>query len=232
IVEGQSVLFMDARVNGKTRKHPPVYLIDGKLYWNAEYETLQLNFDIENIPMDDIASIQVNAPSLASQDYLSPQVDGKFEPFDTENNDEEEDISERFRVIANANTEIARRVLKNSGVKRMTMQNEVEVTVVNIVTKSKTYSSELSRGLSVHKIYGYATPKEFYQPDYSVKQVVQSQPDTRPTLYWNPQVLTDKNGKAQVSFFNSDNNPPMEVIIQGTDRQGRFGVQRLRLNEE
>ena len=107
----------------------------------------------------------------------------------------------------------------------------MELTVINITTKSKRFTNRYRRGISVHQIYGYAPVKQFYQPDYAVKQVVQSQPDTRPTLYWNPQVQTDKNGQASLSFFNNDNNPPLEVIIQGTDGRGRFGCQRVILNQ-
>lgn len=233
--EGQPVLFLDARINGRSERYPPVYLIDGKLFWNAEYETLQLNYDINNIPLEDILSIQVNEPSPSSEEYISPWSTGRFEPRRL-NQEQEQIYTARTGGFVNEDSDILRRRGTRTPVLRR-QRNQIEtkarmeLTVVNITTKSKRYTNRYNRGLSVHKVYGYATPKEFFQPTYDVKQVVQSQPDTRPTLYWNPQVVTDANGKAQVSFFNSDKNPPMEIIIQGTDRLGRFGTQRIIIND-
>lgn len=232
---GQQVLFLDAKINGRSERYPPVYLIDGKLFWNAEYETLQLNYDINNIPLEDILSIQVNEPSPASEEYVSPWSTGRFEPRQL-NQEAQQIYTARTGGFVNEDSDILRR----RGVRapslrrqrnRLESKARLELTVVNISTKSKRYTNSYNRGISVHKVYGYATPKEFFQPQYDVKQVVQSQPDTRPTLYWNPQVVTDANGNAQVSFFNSDNNPPMEVIIQGTDRLGQFKTKRVLINQ-
>lgn len=59
-------------------------------------------------------------------------------------------------------------------------------------------------------IQGYANVREFPSPDYS-QVALPDEKDFRRTLYWNPDVQTDKNGKAEVHFFNSRTAKKLEV---------------------
>jgi len=70
-------------------------------------------------------------------------------------------------------------------------------------------------------ISGHAAEKEFYSPKYNVKKNEHSAPDYRATLYWNPNITTDENGKAQIEFFNSDTAEEIQVSIEGLSP---FGV--------
>lgn len=65
---------------------------------------------------------------------------------------------------------------------------------------------------------------EFYSPKYASPEREGTPADTRATLYWNPEVLVDKNGEAEFSFYTSDNAGGYVVVVQGTDLFGGLGV--------
>ena len=68
---------------------------------------------------------------------------------------------------------------------------------------------------------GYHPRKEFYEPDpldYSP-----SIPDPRNALQWKPSILTDNNGKAEVSFLTSDVNAEFIGIVEAIDGTGLLG---------
>ena len=48
----------------------------------------------------------------------------------------------------------------------------------------------------------FNSPKEFYRPHYS--SIIKNSPnvDLRSTIHWEPHLVTDKNGEAQVSFIH------------------------------
>ncbi len=52
------------------------------------------------------------------------------------------------------------------------------------------------------KFQGYSYVDEFYNPDYRQKPLPE-QKDYRRTLYWNPNVKLDEDGKAHVEFYNN-----------------------------
>lgn len=78
-------------------------------------------------------------------------------------------------------------------------------------------------GTLVTKYGGYATPKEFYSPKYDEKSPATAVTDKRATLYWNPLVKTDENGKATFTYFNSDSAKRHLIVIEGMDSLGRLG---------
>lgn len=54
----------------------------------------------------------------------------------------------------------------------------------------------------VTRFYGYSSDPEFQGPDYR-KRDMPNPKDLRRTLYWNPDVLADANGKATVIFYSN-----------------------------
>ncbi|MFZ6013848.1 MAG: hypothetical protein ACOYXT_26140 [Bacteroidota bacterium] len=46
-------------------------------------------------------------------------------------------------------------------------------------------------------------------------------PDLRSTLYWNPLVKTDAAGRADVSFFSSDDVGPLKIVVRGLTADNR-----------
>jgi hypothetical protein len=84
------------------------------------------------------------------------------------------------------------------------------------------YSKDKVPGVIIRNDLGISPNKEFYSPKYeNGKQ--NSKPDYRATLYWNPNIKTDANGKATVSFYNSDIAKKFNISIEGTDGKGNVG---------
>jgi hypothetical protein len=51
-------------------------------------------------------------------------------------------------------------------------------------------------------VKGFTRTLEFYSPQYP-DGPIEGNLDTRRTLYWNPNVITDEDGRARVEFYNS-----------------------------
>lgn len=66
-------------------------------------------------------------------------------------------------------------------------------------------------------IEGYSIPAEFYHPDYSV---MPENEDYRRTLYWNPELRTDADGKVRIEFYNNMTCRKMSVDAQGITPSG------------
>ena len=69
---------------------------------------------------------------------------------------------------------------------------------------------------------GYTTTRIFYSPKYNPSAPINSV-DYRSTIYWNPTIITDKNGAASFDFFNSDGAGTYKAIIEGIDKDGNIG---------
>ncbi len=65
---------------------------------------------------------------------------------------------------------------------------------------------------------GYSKIETFDSPDYSVMTPV---PDRRRTLYWNPDVATDRHGHARIEFYNNATCRQITVSAEGMTKDGR-----------
>jgi TonB-dependent SusC/RagA subfamily outer membrane receptor len=70
---------------------------------------------------------------------------------------------------------------------------------------------------------GYDMRRQFYFPDYNNAYTDRQKPDLRTTIYWNPNVVTDTNGKGSFEFFNADATGNYRVIAEGLDGTGQLG---------
>ena len=75
------------------------------------------------------------------------------------------------------------------------------------------------------KTKGYFPKREFYQPDEL--DLASPTPDFRNILQWQPAVLTDENGMAEIPFAASDVNTEFIGIIEAVDGMGLLGCQTL-----
>ena len=66
---------------------------------------------------------------------------------------------------------------------------------------------------------GYSQPYAFYSPEYP-DGPIPGDVDYRRTLYWNPNVITDAEGKAQVEFYNSSITRRFSVSAAGITASG------------
>jgi hypothetical protein len=80
---------------------------------------------------------------------------------------------------------------------------------------------ELLKKFKLTRLKGYYDQRAFYQPNYDKES--DSSPDYRNTLLWMPEVITDKDGKASISFFASDIASTFIGNIEGIDGNGLLG---------
>ena len=94
----------------------------------------------------------------------------------------------------------------------------------NIVYYGPQYSEEdLLKKYNMWKAQGYYPKRVFYEPDPA--ELMIPTPDARNTLQWKPALLTDENGKAEVSFTTSDVNTEFIGIVEAIDGTGLLGYQ-------
>lgn len=95
--------------------------------------------------------------------------------------------------------------------------------VLVITTKrgNGNYSSSPTPGLIIINPKGYTVPKEFYSPKYDVDEPNKA-PDFRSTVYWGPQLLSNTQGKADFSFFNTDEPGTYRIVVEGMDLMGHL----------
>lgn len=77
-------------------------------------------------------------------------------------------------------------------------------------------------GIRKTKLEGYSYSKEFFNPRYD-RVILPDEKDYRRTLYWNPDVKTDANGKASISFFNNSSCVHMRVSAETVTKNGEIG---------
>jgi hypothetical protein len=78
-------------------------------------------------------------------------------------------------------------------------------------------------GTYVYRPMPYAVPKAFYSPKYKLNPII-DMTDIRSTIFWAPDVATNQNGKAKVSFYTADNPGSYTITIEGCDMDGKIGV--------
>ncbi|PWG78498.1 hypothetical protein [Pararcticibacter amylolyticus] len=83
-------------------------------------------------------------------------------------------------------------------------------------------------GTYLYKPIPFTTPCAFYSPKYTPESIPDGT-DIRPTVYWDPNIITDKQGEATICFFTSDNPGVYSVIMEGTDLAGAIGAGRTRI---
>ncbi|MBR5481152.1 MAG: hypothetical protein IKU85_05610 [Bacteroidaceae bacterium] len=70
------------------------------------------------------------------------------------------------------------------------------------------------------KMQGFAYPAECYSPDYSKQTPPENKKDYRRTLYWNPNLMLDKDGKATITLYNNARTTEISVDAAGQAADG------------
>jgi len=102
--------------------------------------------------------------------------------------------------------------------------------IVNIITKAGDFSNATLPDYAIRLSYRVIDPvNSFISPDYSSTALKKSRiPDFRNTLYWNPSVKPDEDGKVRVEFWSSDNKADYKINIQGITLDGKlFSFQKI-----
>jgi len=72
---------------------------------------------------------------------------------------------------------------------------------------------------------GYYNARTFYTPKYNHPNDNANLKDLRSTIYWNPELVTDKAGNTTFDFYNADGAGTYRIIIEGIDEKGNLGRQ-------
>lgn len=97
--------------------------------------------------------------------------------------------------------------------------------VIIVVTKKGDYSTKKRarpdfRKLKQVKLAGYSESLKFESPDYSIIND-EGQPDTRSTIYWNPDLYTDGKVATTISFYSADIPTSYRIVVEGITSKGR-----------
>ena len=83
-------------------------------------------------------------------------------------------------------------------------------------------------GVYLYKPIPYSFPAEFYRPKYPLKKI-ESIADLRSAIHWEPNILTDAEGKATISFYTADLPGYYSIVLEGTDMIGGLGMFRKKI---
>ncbi len=81
--------------------------------------------------------------------------------------------------------------------------------------------AKAAKGVRKTRLEGYSQVKDFYQPDYGI---LPKEEDYRRTLYWNPEVQTDKNGRATLRFYNNSRCRKPRIVVETLTEDGSIGT--------
>ncbi|AMR30567.1 hypothetical protein A0256_03570 [Mucilaginibacter sp. PAMC 26640] len=79
------------------------------------------------------------------------------------------------------------------------------------------------RGIKAYEPKGYYKARSFYSPLYDQPKTNKQLADLRSTIYWNPGLVTDKDGKTSFEYFNGGSRGTYRVVIEGIDTDGNIG---------
>lgn len=88
----------------------------------------------------------------------------------------------------------------------------------------------VSSGILPIAVTGFYRAREFYSPKYPVSNT--SYHDLRSTIFWKPELKTDKNGNAAFEYYNADGKGGYRIVIEGIDDNGNLGRKVLEYKVE
>ncbi len=92
-----------------------------------------------------------------------------------------------------------------------------------VITTKKGFveKNRLNKNMGIVTPLGYQQEVEFYSPVYDMKEKLESRSrDLRSTIYWNPSVVADAEGRAHVEFYAADSPVDYRVVVEGVCKNG------------
>ncbi|RZL13836.1 MAG: hypothetical protein EOO96_31410, partial [Pedobacter sp.] len=112
-------------------------------------------------------------------------------------------------------------VLKNAALTTLYGSGGVGGIILVSTKRGSSYKHKASPGIIGFKTQGFDAYKEFYSPKYTPENI--NVADLRSTIYWNPNVIIDKDNKKILNFFNSDGVGAYKVVVEGINADGKVG---------
>jgi hypothetical protein len=91
---------------------------------------------------------------------------------------------------------------------------------------------EATPGLLTFAPKGYYLAREFYSPRYDNPKTDKTLANLRNTIYWQPDLVTDKNGHASFEYYNAGSPGTYRITIEGIGPDGNLGRQVYRYKVE
>ena len=107
--------------------------------------------------------------------------------------------------------------------------------VIQVKTRSGMgYNTQSPPGVLFARMRGYTVPDTFYTPRYYPKLAIdQLEYDFRNTYLWKPEVITNSQGEAELSFpVGFWPGRSLQIVVEGTDRAGGMGMVQQRASAE
>lgn len=82
--------------------------------------------------------------------------------------------------------------------------------------------SKNGNGSLYYTLKGYDVGKQFYSPVYP-NPAAGNVKDLRTTVYWQPNIITDKDGKATFEYYNADGTGQYKATVEGLSIDGKLG---------
>ncbi|MGF7081064.1 carboxypeptidase regulatory-like domain-containing protein [Mucilaginibacter sp. UYCu711] len=96
--------------------------------------------------------------------------------------------------------------------------------VLLIITKPYSARKQYNPYIANIQPKGFNAVRQFYSPRYD-RPNTSDLPDLRTTIFWDPYINTDVNGKATLNFFNADGPGTYRVVVEGINAAGELGRQ-------
>ena len=93
-----------------------------------------------------------------------------------------------------------------------------DVVTIFLYTHWDSPQRKMSKGVRRTHFQGYNVPSTFEMEDYSL---IPPMEDFRRTVYWNPDVTADREGKATVEFYNNSSCRELYLSAEGITTDGR-----------
>jgi hypothetical protein len=81
------------------------------------------------------------------------------------------------------------------------------------------------KGITTYYPKGYYKVRAFYSPRYDNSKTNKKLADLRTTIFWQPDLITGKNGKTSFEYFNAGSKGNYRVVVEGIDNLGNIGRQ-------
>lgn len=89
----------------------------------------------------------------------------------------------------------------------------------DVINKNQTATLGTRRTM----MQGYTRPLEYYSPFYLSKEMYMDKTDKRRTIYWNPSVETDNQGKVVIECYNNQYSTPLIIQAETLSKDGKIG---------
>lgn len=103
--------------------------------------------------------------------------------------------------------------------------------LINTTNKRKEIADINDKGLAKIFPKGYFKQTDFSNPDYDKAEIKNSSyPDLRSTIYWNGNIVTDKQDTT-LYFFTGDVKTNYTITVTGITSNGDVLFKKLKLNK-